>query len=161
MNKFNRVPMSLSVPGKTVTFARNVDIPRSAYNFRFFASSVLHHLNDCSQMDHMGCLNYTVRCPVGVGMWACVLLKIKTKVQKGSKVGFNFLMQNSHFSFNFFVAGLISPWNLPLYLLTWKIAPAVATGNTVVAKPSEMTSVTAWMMCQLLEEAGQAFDAHI
>ncbi|CDR18071.1 unnamed protein product, partial [Oncorhynchus mykiss] len=52
------------------------------------------------------------------------------------------------------VAGLISPWNLPLYLLTWKIAPAVATGNTVVAKPSEMTSVTAWMMCKLLEEAG-------
>ncbi|KTF74574.1 hypothetical protein cypCar_00032998 [Cyprinus carpio] len=103
--------------GKTITFARNVDIPRSAYNFRFFASSVLHHTNDCSQMDHMGCLNYTVRSPVGV-------------------------------------AGLISPWNLPLYLLTWKIAPAVAAGNTVVAKPSEMTSVTAWMMCQLLEEAG-------
>lgn len=55
------------------------------------------------------------------------------------------------------IAGLISPWNLPLYLLTWKIAPAVATGNTVVAKPSEMTSVTAWMMCQLLEEAGEGF----
>ncbi|KAJ8409661.1 hypothetical protein AAFF_G00217200 [Aldrovandia affinis] len=68
-------------------------------------------------MDHMGCMNYTVRSPVGV-------------------------------------AGLISPWNLPLYLLTWKIAPAIATGNTVVAKPSEMTSVTAWMMCKLLEEAG-------
>uniref|UniRef100_A0A8C0FCL9 Aldehyde dehydrogenase 8 family member A1 n=1 Tax=Bubo bubo TaxID=30461 RepID=A0A8C0FCL9_BUBBB len=52
------------------------------------------------------------------------------------------------------VAGLISPWNLPLYLLTWKIAPAIACGNTVVAKPSEMTSVTAWMMCKLLEKAG-------
>uniref|UniRef100_A0A8C8AM93 Aldehyde dehydrogenase 8 family member A1 n=1 Tax=Otus sunia TaxID=257818 RepID=A0A8C8AM93_9STRI len=50
--------------------------------------------------------------------------------------------------------GLISPWNLPLYLLTWKIAPAIACGNTVVAKPSEMTSVTAWMMCKLLEKAG-------
>ena len=37
------------------------------------------------------------------------------------------------------VAGLISPWNLPLYLFTWKIAPALATGNTVVAKPSELT----------------------
>ncbi|KAG7254897.1 hypothetical protein CRUP_022949, partial [Coryphaenoides rupestris] len=37
-------------------------------------------------------------------------------------------------------AGLISPWNFPLYLLTWKIAPAIAMGNTVVAKPSEMTS---------------------
>ncbi|MEQ2195337.1 hypothetical protein XENOCAPTIV_011189, partial [Xenoophorus captivus] len=47
--------------GKTVTFARAVDIPRSAQNFRFFASSVLHHTTECSQMDHMGCLNYTVR----------------------------------------------------------------------------------------------------
>jgi len=53
------------------------------------------------------------------------------------------------------VAGLISPWNFPLYLLTWKIAPAIATGNTVVAKPSEMTSVTAWMMCKLMQEAGR------
>ncbi|XP_069831083.1 2-aminomuconic semialdehyde dehydrogenase isoform X2 [Dendropsophus ebraccatus] len=50
-------------------------------------------------------------------------------------------------------AGLISPWNLPLYLLTWKIAPAIACGNTVVAKPSEMSSVTAWMMCRFLSEA--------
>jgi len=40
------------------------------------------------------------------------------------------------------VAGLISPWNLPLYLLTFKIAPAIMAGNTVVCKPSEMTSVT-------------------
>ena len=52
------------------------------------------------------------------------------------------------------VAGLISPWNLPLYLLTFKIAPAIMTGNTVVCKPSEMTSVTAWMLCGLLREAG-------
>ncbi|XP_077782096.1 2-aminomuconic semialdehyde dehydrogenase isoform X2 [Podarcis muralis] len=51
-------------------------------------------------------------------------------------------------------AGLISPWNLPLYLLTWKIAPAIACGNTVIAKPSEMTSATAWMMCKLLNKAG-------
>ena len=52
------------------------------------------------------------------------------------------------------VAGLISPWNLPLYLLTFKIAPAIMTGNTVVCKPSEMTSVTAWMLCGLMREAG-------
>ncbi|XP_047415721.1 2-aminomuconic semialdehyde dehydrogenase isoform X2 [Sciurus carolinensis] len=51
-------------------------------------------------------------------------------------------------------AGLISPWNLPLYLLTWKIAPAIAAGNTVIAKPSELTSVTAWMLCKLLNKAG-------
>lgn len=52
------------------------------------------------------------------------------------------------------VAGLISPWNLPLYLLTFKIAPAIAFGNTVVAKPSEMTSVTAWMLAKIFVEAG-------
>ncbi|XP_069461122.1 2-aminomuconic semialdehyde dehydrogenase [Ambystoma mexicanum] len=103
--------------GKTITFARTVDIPRTVYNFRFFATSILHHTTDCTQMDPMGCLNYTVRTPVGI-------------------------------------AALISPWNLPLYLLSWKIAPAIATGNTVIAKPSEMTSVTAWMMCKLLAEAG-------
>nr|XP_009506378.1 PREDICTED: aldehyde dehydrogenase family 8 member A1 isoform X3 [Phalacrocorax carbo] len=103
--------------GKTITFARTVDIPRAVYNFRFFASSILHHMTECTEMATMGCVHYTSRAPVGV-------------------------------------AGLISPWNLPLYLLTWKIAPAIACGNTVVAKPSEMTSVTAWMMCKLLEKAG-------
>ncbi|XP_062344820.1 2-aminomuconic semialdehyde dehydrogenase isoform X2 [Cinclus cinclus] len=103
--------------GKTITFARTVDIPRAVHNFRFFASSILHHVTECTEMPIMGCVHYTLRAPVGV-------------------------------------AGLISPWNLPLYLLTWKIAPAIACGNTVVAKPSEMTSVTAWMMCKLLEKAG-------
>lgn len=52
------------------------------------------------------------------------------------------------------VAGLISPWNLPMYLLTWKIAPAIAYGNTCVAKPSEMTSITAWMLCKVFQDVG-------
>ncbi len=52
------------------------------------------------------------------------------------------------------VVGLISPWNLPLYLLTWKIAPALAAGNTVVAKPSELTPVTAARLGELSIEAG-------
>lgn len=52
------------------------------------------------------------------------------------------------------VAGLISPWNLPLYLLTWKIAPAIAAGNTAVAKPSELTSLTAWMLGGIMKDAG-------
>ncbi len=51
------------------------------------------------------------------------------------------------------VAGTISPWNLPLYLFTWKIAPALATGNTVVAKPSEVTPVTAHHLAALSREA--------
>lgn len=52
------------------------------------------------------------------------------------------------------VAGLISPWNLPLYLLSWKIAPAIATGNTAVAKPSEITPMTAFLLGELCNEAG-------
>jgi len=52
------------------------------------------------------------------------------------------------------VAGLISPWNLPLYLLTFKLAPALVCGNTVVAKPSEMTSVTAWKLAEIFNNAG-------
>lgn len=52
------------------------------------------------------------------------------------------------------VAGCISPWNLPLYLFTWKIAPALASGNTVVSKPSELTPVTAHLLGELSIEAG-------
>lgn len=52
------------------------------------------------------------------------------------------------------VAGCISPWNLPLYLFTWKIAPALAAGCTVVAKPSELTPMTAFLFAQLCIEAG-------
>ncbi|MGZ5446049.1 MAG: aldehyde dehydrogenase [Thermoanaerobaculia bacterium] len=52
------------------------------------------------------------------------------------------------------VAGLISPWNLPLYLLSWKIAPAIASGNTCVAKPSELTPLTAHRLAELSLEAG-------
>jgi len=48
----------------------------------------------------------------------------------------------------------ISPWNLPLYLFTWKIAPALAAGNTVVAKPSEVTPLTAWMLGEITRETG-------
>jgi aminomuconate-semialdehyde/2-hydroxymuconate-6-semialdehyde dehydrogenase len=52
------------------------------------------------------------------------------------------------------VVAAISPWNLPLYLLTWKIAPALAAGNTVVAKPSEATPLTATMLGELAAEIG-------
>ncbi|KAF9438110.1 Aldehyde dehydrogenase 8 member A1 [Entomortierella beljakovae] len=52
------------------------------------------------------------------------------------------------------VVGLISPWNLPLYLLTWKIAPCIACGNTAVCKPSEFTSMTAYLLCSVLRESG-------
>ena len=52
------------------------------------------------------------------------------------------------------VVGCISPWNLPLYLLTWKIAPALAAGNCVIAKPSEVTPYTAYLLSELCKKAG-------
>ncbi len=52
------------------------------------------------------------------------------------------------------VVGCISPWNLPLYLFTWKIAPALAAGNCVVAKPSEITPMTAYLLGEICNQAG-------
>jgi len=52
------------------------------------------------------------------------------------------------------IVGCISPWNLPLYLFTWKIAPALAMGNCVVAKPSEVTPMTSYLLCHVAKEAG-------
>ncbi len=114
--------------GKPITLARSVDIPRSAANFRYFATALLHGpgaggVGDFHETDSAAigppqhAINYTLRRPRGV-------------------------------------AGLISPWNLPLYLLSWKIAPAIATGNTAVAKPSELTPRSAAMLGELANEAG-------
>jgi aminomuconate-semialdehyde/2-hydroxymuconate-6-semialdehyde dehydrogenase len=120
--------------GKPLALARSVDIPRSASNFRFFATAILHTRGDLFETEApppsqavgvsagggaagMRALNYTLRRPRGV-------------------------------------AGLISPWNLPLYLLTWKIAPALAAGNTAVCKPSEVTPTTASMLGKLAAETG-------
>lgn len=52
------------------------------------------------------------------------------------------------------IVGCISPWNLPLYLFTWKIAPALAAGNCVIAKPSEVTPVTSFLLAHICKEAG-------
>lgn len=52
------------------------------------------------------------------------------------------------------IVGAISPWNLPLYLFTWKIAPALITGNCVIAKPSEITPITAYLLSEACIEAG-------
>jgi aminomuconate-semialdehyde/2-hydroxymuconate-6-semialdehyde dehydrogenase len=52
------------------------------------------------------------------------------------------------------VAGLITPWNLPLYLLSWKVAPALAMGNTVVAKPSELTPMSASLLAEIIDDVG-------
>ena len=52
------------------------------------------------------------------------------------------------------VVGLISPWNLPLYLLSWKIAPALLMGNTIIAKPSEITPLTAHFLAKICSKIG-------
>jgi len=61
----------------------------------------------------------------------------------------NYTLRNPHG-----LVACISPWNLPLYLFTWKIAPALASGNCVIGKPSEVTPMTAWMLGKLCQEAG-------
>ena len=63
--------------------------------------------------------------------------------------GFNYVLRRP-----IGTVGCISPWNLPLDLFTWKIAPALAAGNTVVAKPSEITPMTAYLLAQVCIEAG-------
>jgi len=102
--------------GKPLKLARQVDIPRAASNFRFYASAVMQFSSEAHPMAGMA-INYTLRQPLGV-------------------------------------VGCISPWNLPLYLFSWKIAPALATGNTVVAKPSEVTPMTAFLLSEICIEAG-------
>ena len=67
----------------------------------------------------------------------------------GPRPAFNFTLRRP-----LGVVGCISPWNLPLYLFTWKIAPALATGNCVVAKPSEVTPATAHSLAGICREAG-------
>ena len=62
-------------------------------------------------------------------------------------VGFNYTLRKP-----IGIVGCISPWNLPLYLFTWKIAPAIAAGNCVIAKPSEVTPYTAFLLCKVMEE---------
>ncbi|MCL4124883.1 UNVERIFIED_CONTAM: hypothetical protein GTU68_024345 [Idotea baltica] len=102
--------------GKPFTLASNIDIPRAASNFRFFASAINHFASESHFMEGEA-INYTLRRPIGV-------------------------------------VGCISPWNLPLYLFTWKIAPALAAGNCVVAKPSEITPRTAFLLSMICETAG-------
>ena len=102
--------------GKPWWLSKQVDIPRAASNFRFFATGIMHFANESHQMEDKA-VNYTLRQPIGI-------------------------------------VGCISPWNLPLYLFTWKIAPALAAGNCVIAKPSEVTPVTAYLLGKICSEAG-------
>ncbi|RDV38145.1 2-hydroxymuconic semialdehyde dehydrogenase [Bradymonadaceae bacterium TMQ3] len=106
--------------GKPASFARRIDIPRGAANFKFFANLMRTQHTAAFETETPGggsALNYTIRRPLGV-------------------------------------VGVISPWNLPLLLLTWKVAPALAAGNCVVAKPSEETPSTAALLGEVFRDAG-------
>ncbi len=81
--------------------------------------------------------------------FATAILHTENEAHVTDGVAFNYTLRQPRG-----IAGLISPWNLPLYLLSWKIAPAIAVGNTAIAKPSELTPMTAYLLCQLAIEAG-------
>jgi aminomuconate-semialdehyde/2-hydroxymuconate-6-semialdehyde dehydrogenase len=81
--------------------------------------------------------------------FATAILHTESEAHMTDNVAFNYTLRQPRG-----IAGLISPWNLPLYLLSWKIAPAIAVGNTAIAKPSELTPMTAYMLCDIAREAG-------
>ncbi len=81
--------------------------------------------------------------------YATAILHDASESHDMGSAGFNYTLRRP-----IGVAGCISPWNLPLYLFTWKIAPALAAGNTVVAKPSEVTPATAFLLSRICMEAG-------
>ena len=81
--------------------------------------------------------------------FATAILHTESEAHMTDSVAFNYTLRQPRG-----IAGLISPWNLPLYLLSWKIAPAIAVGNTAIAKPSELTPMTAFMLCEVCREAG-------
>ena len=99
--------------GKPIHTSKNIDIPRSALNLKFFADFASNQNQE--EFYGNGMENFVERSPLGV-------------------------------------VGCISPWNLPLYLFTWKIAPALMAGNTVIAKPSEFTPTTAFMLSKFCKE---------
>jgi aminomuconate-semialdehyde/2-hydroxymuconate-6-semialdehyde dehydrogenase len=102
--------------GKPLWLSTNVDIPRAAGSYQFFANLISTMGTEAYPME-VGALNYVVRRPIGV-------------------------------------VGLINPWNLPLLLLSAKLAPCLAMGNAVVLKPAEWTPLTATLLAGILQEAG-------
>jgi len=89
------------------------------------------------------------RAALNFRFFATAILHFHSESHATDDVAFNYTLRNPRG-----IAGLISPWNLPLYLFTWKVAPAIAAGNTAVAKPSEVTPMTAALLAELCMEAG-------
>ncbi|KAF7320219.1 Aldehyde dehydrogenase [Mycena kentingensis (nom. inval.)] len=102
--------------GKTVTWARGVDISFSIQTIKYYAGWADKIMGQTIETDEKK-FAYTRHEPIGV-------------------------------------VGQIIPWNFPLLMLAWKLGPALATGNTIILKPSEFTPLTALKMCSLIKEAG-------
>jgi aminomuconate-semialdehyde/2-hydroxymuconate-6-semialdehyde dehydrogenase len=81
--------------------------------------------------------------------FATAILHDRTEAYRTDQVALNYTLRQPRG-----VVGLISPWNLPLYLFSWKVAPALATGNTAVAKISELTPMTTHLLTELCQQAG-------
>src|SRR5882724_10723821 len=81
--------------------------------------------------------------------FATAILHTENEAHVTDGIAFNYTLRQPRG-----IVGLISPWNLPLYLLSWKIAPAIACGNTAIAKPSELTPMTAHLLGEICVEAG-------
>jgi aminomuconate-semialdehyde/2-hydroxymuconate-6-semialdehyde dehydrogenase len=97
-------------------------------------------------------LAHTLEIPRAISnfrFFATAVLHTESEAHMMDGVAFNYTLRQPRG-----VVGLISPWNLPLYLLSWKIAPALAVGNTAIAKPSELTPMTAYLLCEVCREAG-------
>ena len=89
------------------------------------------------------------RASANIRFFAGAILHDSSKVHEMDGTAINYTLRQP-----IGVAACISPWNLPLYLLTWKVAPALAAGNTVVAKPSEVTPMTAYLLSKICIEVG-------
>ncbi|MCO6438200.1 MAG: aldehyde dehydrogenase [Phycisphaerae bacterium] len=89
------------------------------------------------------------RAAANMRFFATAILHTRSECHLTDSVALNYTLRKPRG-----VCGLISPWNLPLYLFTWKIAPAISVGNTAVAKPSEVTPMTAYLFSKLCIEAG-------
>ncbi len=83
--------------------------------------------------------------------FATAILHTENEAHMTDGVAFNYTLRQPRG-----IVGLISPWNLPLYLLSWKIAPAIAVGNTAVAKPSELTPMTGFLLGEICRRSWSA-----
>jgi len=121
------VQAEIADTGKPVSLASKLDVPRAATNFRVFADLI----------KLAGLESFQTETPDGTNAPNYAL-----------NYALNYAVRKP-----LGVVGVITPWNLPLLLLTWKVAPALACGNTVVVKPSEETPATATLLVEAMQEA--------